>query len=429
MNRKIELLAPAGDLERLDTAIYFGADAVYMGGPQLQLRADSVGFSMESLQEGIRRVHAHRKKAYVTVNSFAFNGEIDTLPEYARALKDMGADAVIVSDLGAISTIRESVPELDVHVSTQANCTNYAAAKTYYDMGAKRIVLAREMSIDEIKRLRDKIPEELELECFVHGAMCMSFSGRCLLSAYLNNRSGNRGECTQPCRWSYHLMEHNRPGEFFEVEQTDKGTAILSSYDLNCIEFLDELANAGVNSFKIEGRMKSPYYVATVVNAYRRAMDGTASMKRLKNELNCASHRPYSSGFYYGEMKQHNPDDGGAYQQDCTFVGVVQECWDGHIRVEQRNRFRIGDELEVLSPNSMGESFFVEELLDEDGYELMSASHPQQMVEMPCNLDLQYGDILRRREVPAPENLDEEDDDGLTDEQRLAREMNEELGF
>ncbi len=427
MTKKIELLAPAGDLERLDTAIYFGADAVYMGGPQLQLRADSVGFTMETLAEGISRAHRSRRKAYVTVNSFVYNDEITTLSQYAKALHDMGADAVIVSDLGAIATIREAVPELEVHVSTQANCLNYAAARVYHDMGAKRIVLAREMSLNEIKRLRDKIPEDLELECFVHGAMCMSYSGRCLLSAFLNNRSGNRGECTQPCRWSYHLVENNRPGEYFEVEESENGTAILSSYDLNCIEFLDELADAGVNSFKIEGRMKSPYYVGTVVNAYRRAMDGTAPLKKLKKELDCVSHRPYSSGFYFGKMKQHNPADGGAYQQDCTFVGVVQECWDGKIRVEQRNRFRIGDELEVVSPHSLGESFYVDELVDEDGFELMSASRPQEMVEMPCSLDLQYGDILRRREVPL-EDENEEESGSNKDEQRLIEELNEELG-
>jgi len=427
MNRKIELLAPAGDLERLDTAIYFGADAVYMGGPQLQLRADSVGFTMEDLTEGIRRAHAHRKKAYVAVNAFAYSGEIEALPAYARALEAAGADAVIVSDLGAIRTIREAAPGLKVHVSTQANCMNHAAAQTYYDLGASRVILARELSLDEIRRIRENTPPELELECFVHGAMCMAYSGRCLLSAYLNGRSGNRGECSQPCRWHYRLEEEQRPGEYFPIEEDENGTAILSSFDLCCIDFLDQLEDAGVDSFKIEGRMKSPYYIATVVNAYRRAMDGTASLKKLRRELDCVSHRPYSSGFYFGAMKTGDAGEGD-YTQDCTFVGVVQECWDGEIRVQQRNRFRIGDELEVLSPHSMGESFWVDDLVDEDGYELMSASHPEMMVEMPCSLDLQYGDILRRREVERPEE-NEDETPAESEEDRLMRELNEELGF
>ena len=270
---QLELLAPAGDLECLRTALRFGADAVYVGGPQMQLRAGSVGFSMDDLAEAVREAHALNRRLYVTVNAFASNSEIDALSDYAQALKALGADAVIVSDLGAIAAIRRAAPDLDVHVSTQANCLNYAAAQVYADLGATRVVLGREMSLTEIAELRAKTPASLELEAFVHGAMCMAYSGRCMISAYLAGRSANRGACAQSCRWTYHLMEEKRPGQFFPVEEDDRGTTILSSLDLCCIDFLDRIAAAGVTSFKIEGRMKSPYYVATVVNAYRKRLD------------------------------------------------------------------------------------------------------------------------------------------------------------
>ena len=255
---QLELLAPAGDLERLRTALRFGADAVYVGGPQMQLRAGSVGFSMDDLAEAVREAHALNRRLYVTVNAFASNSEIDALSDYAQALKALGADAVIVSDLGAIAAIRRAAPDLDVHVSTQANCLNYAAAQVYADLGATRVVLGREMSLTEIAELRAKTPASLELEAFVHGAMCMAYSGRCMISAYLAGRSANRGACAQSCRWTYHLMEEKRPGQFFPVEEDDRGTTILSSLDLCCIDFLDRIAAAGVTSFKIEGRMKLP---------------------------------------------------------------------------------------------------------------------------------------------------------------------------
>lgn len=399
-----ELLAPAGDLERLNTALRFGADAVYCGGPKLQLRADTVGFTMDSLKTAADTAHAAGKKLYVTVNSFAMNGEIDALPDYAQALEAIGADAVIVSDLGAISTIRKSAPNLNVHVSTQANCLNYAAASVYADMGATRVVLGREMSLAEIAELRAKAPKELELEAFVHGAMCMSYSGRCMISAYLTGRSANRGACAQSCRWTYHLMEEKRPGQFFPVEEDDKGMTILSSLDMNCLSFLDQIMDAGVVSFKIEGRMKSPYYVATAVNAYRKRIDailsGTATAEHtemLQRELNAASHRPYSTGFYFGELKHHAPDE-GSYLQDCTFVGVVKELLpNGRIRFETRNKINAGDRVEILSPDSLGLSFIAQNITSADGTPEAAAARPSEIYEMDCGQTVAPGDLLRIR--------------------------------
>ncbi|MBE6032400.1 MAG: U32 family peptidase [Clostridiales bacterium] len=391
-----ELLAPAGDLECLRTALYFGADAVYVGGPLLQLRAEAAGFTLDDLKEGCRLAHEQGKKLYVTVNSFPKNQEIEPLKEYAKELYAVGVDAVIVADLGAIAAIREAAPDLEVHVSTQANCQNYLAAKTYYDMGAKRVVLGREVTLDEIAELRKLVPEDLEIEAFVHGAMCMSYSGRCLISSFLNNRSANRGDCTQPCRWQYALVEKTRPDVEFPISEADGFSTILSSHDLCCISFLDKLEEAGVCSFKIEGRMKAPYYVATVVNAYRHMMDGTATLEQIEAELECASHRPYSSGFYFGEMKKNHFND-CTYEQDCVFMATVLDWKDGRVTVEQRNHFKAGQILEVLSPNSLGEKVTAEDLRDEEGNELDAARHPQQIVTFACPLPLQAGDMLRAR--------------------------------
>ena len=399
-----ELLAPAGDLERLNTALRFGADAVYVGGPKMQLRAGAVGFTMDELKTAVQSLHAAGKKLYVTVNAFATNADIDALGDYAQALDSIGVDAVIVSDLGAIATIRRAAPHLNVHVSTQANCLNYAAANVYTDLGATRVVLGREMSLNEIAELRAKAPQSLELEAFVHGAMCMSYSGRCMISAYLAGRSANRGACAQSCRWTYHLMEEKRPGQFFPVEEDARGMTILSSLDLNCLSFLDQIMEAGVVSFKIEGRMKSPYYVATVTNAYRKRIDailsGTASPEHtamLERELNAASHRPYSSGFYFGELKHHAPDE-GAYLQDCTFVGVVcGSSGNGRIRFEARNKINEGDCVEILSPDSLGMSFIAENISNADGTRETAAARPSEIYEMDCSHPVAPGDLLRIR--------------------------------
>lgn len=404
MNQPYELLSPAGSPEALSAALRFGADAVYVGGPKLQLRAGSAGFTMDGLESAAKAAHALGRKLYVTVNAFPTNGEIDALPDYAQALYALGADAAIVADLGAIATLRRAAPGLPVHVSTQANCLNYAAARAYFDMGATRVVLGREMTLEQIAELRAKVPAALELEAFVHGAMCMAYSGRCLISAYLTGRSANRGACTQSCRWNYALMEEKRPGEYFPVEEDAGGTTLLSSYDLNGLGFLDQIMAAGVTSFKLEGRMKSPYYVATVTSAYRRRIDGilegTATPEQvalLQRELNAASHRAYASGFYFGEMKKHAPD-GGAYLSDCAFVGVVKERLPGgRLRVEVRNRIRAGETLEVLSPNHLGLSFPAANITDGEGHPLDAATVPMTLVDMDGAEGVEAGDYLRVR--------------------------------
>ncbi len=393
-----ELLSPAGDFACLKTALKFGADAVYVGGPFLQLRASKTVFDENALNEAVEYVHKHNKKIYVTVNSFTKNKEIEPLKDYSKMLYETGVDAVIVSDLGAIATIKEAAPDLEVHISTQANCCNYMAANTYYNLGAKRIVLAREMTIDEIGELHAKIPADLELEAFVHGAMCMAYSGRCLISSFLNDRSGNRGECTQPCRWSYYLMERNRPNEFYKVEEYPEHTAILSSHDMKAVSFLDELKNAGVDSFKIEGRMKTEYYVAHVVNAYRRAIDKTASLEDIERELNAVSHRPYNSGFYYGELVRNHFND-GLYHQDCTFAGVaLEDSKDGTVLIEQRNFFKKGDRLELVTPKALGINFIVSEIVNDKNEEVETACHPQEILRITCgDTKIEKGDILRTR--------------------------------
>lgn len=393
--QEYELLSPSGDMETVKAAVRYGADAVYVGGPFMQLRAQSAGFTMETLAEAASYVHGFGKKLYVTVNSFAENDEIASLGDYAFELKNAGADAVIVSDLGAIDTISNAVKDLEIHVSTQANCMNYAAANVYYRMGARRVVLARELSIEEIRKLRKNIPSDMQIEAFVHGAMCMSYSGRCLISAYLTGRSGNRGECTQPCRWKYYLYEENRPGEYFPLEEEGGKTAILSSHDMKMAEHIDELKDAGVYSFKIEGRMKTAYYTATVTNAYRMAVDGEKDFDYLNRELEAITHRPYSTGFYYGNERDHTYNS-GEYIQSCKFVGVVKDCSDGILTVEQRNNFKKGDVLEALIPGKKPVSFTVGDMINPAGETVQSAPHAQEILRMECPVELNEGDLLRR---------------------------------
>ena len=392
-----ELLAPAGSPESVETALYFGADAVYVGGPFMQLRAEAAGLSLSDLALAAEAAHKKQKKLYVTVNCFASNAEIRRLGDYARELKALGADAAIVSDLGAVAEIREACPALDVHVSTQANVLNYRAAGVYRDMGVKRIVLGREMRLEEIAGLHEALGDGVELEAFVHGAMCMAYSGRCLLSSFLTGRSGNRGECAQPCRWNYYLIEEKRRNMLIPVTQEGEATAILSSADLKCLSFLDRLEEAGVRSFKIEGRMKSPYYVATAVNTYRQYMDGKAPPEACDAELDAASHRPYTTGFYFGEAVT-DPNNDGRYRRTCDFIGVVREGGEnGFLTLEMRNRFRVGDTLEILSPHSMGLSFTVESITGENGGQKTDADLVQELVRVNCPYPLRPGDMLRRR--------------------------------
>ncbi len=396
MRMGAELLAPAGDMESLEAALRFGADAVYVGGELLQLRAKSAGFDKSALALASERVHREKKRLYVALNSLAKNEEIPLAGEYAVALYDMGVDAVIVSDLGVIAQVRRAAPKLEIHLSTQASCMNYAAATAYHELGVKRIVLARETTVEDIAKIRAMTPKALELEAFVHGAMCMAVSGRCVISSYLTGRSGNRGECAQPCRWSYALMEEKRPGEFFPIVEDGGCTAILSSHDLCCIDMLDELAAAGVTSFKIEGRMKTAYYVASVVNAYRMAMDG-GDLEYCRRELEGVKHRPYSDGFYHGYVRNNHAND-GRYRHECVFVGNVLENRDGFLKVRQRNNFKVGETLEVLSPGRRAESFEVSEILTETGDKRDAAPHPNEILYIPCDVKAEAGDFLRRRE-------------------------------
>ena len=400
----LELLCPAGDMECLRAALRFGADAVYVGGPQLQLRAANAGFSMDALAQAVKETHALGRRLYVTVNAFPTNDELEALGDYAQGLFALGVDAAIVADLGAVAVMRKAAPNLPIHISTQANCLNWAAATAWYELGASRVVLAREMTLEQIGQLRAHTPAALELEAFVHGAMCMAWSGRCMISAYLTGRSANRGGCTQSCRWRYHLVEEKRPGEFFPVEEDDRGTTILSSHDLNCLDFLDQIAAVGVTSFKIEGRMKSPYYVATVTNAYRQRLDGLANgpassefLALLQRELDAVSHRTYASGFYFGQMRRHAPDD-GVYRQDCVFAGVVMERLDsGRVRIQLRNPIHRGDVLEVLSPGSLGRTLLAEGLTTPDGRALAQVVEPMVLFDMDAPPELAAGDMLRKR--------------------------------
>ena len=400
----LELLCPAGDMECLRAALRFGADAVYVGGPQLQLRAANAGFSMDALAQAVKETHVLGRRLYVTVNAFPTNDELEALGDYAQGLFALGVDAAIVADLGAVAVMRKAAPNLPIHISTQANCLNWAAATAWYELGATRVVLAREMTLEQIGQLRAHTPAALELEAFVHGAMCMAWSGRCMISAYLTGRSANRGGCTQSCRWRYHLVEEKRPGEFFPVEEDDRGTTILSSQDLNCLDFLEQIAAAGVTSFKIEGRMKSPYYVATVTNAYRQRLDGLANgpassefLALLQRELDAVSHRTYASGFYFGQMRRHATDD-GVYRQDCVFAGVVMERLDsGRVRIQLRNPIHRSDVLEVLSPGSLGRTLLAEGLTTPDGRALAQVVEPMVLFDMDAPPELAAGDMLRKR--------------------------------
>ena len=383
-------------MECLKAALLFGADAVYCGGPLLQLRAGQTTFNEDKLREAVEYTHAHGKKLYVTVNSFAENEEIPLVGDYAKFLYSIGVDAVIVSDIGVIAEIHEKCPALPIHVSTQANTQNYRAVNVYKQLGASRVVPGREMTLAQIEEMQEKCGDT-EIEVFVHGAMCMAYSGRCLLSSFLVNRSGNRGECAQPCRWNYYLVEEKRQNMFIPVMENEKATAILSSTDLKSIEFLDRLIAAGVASFKIEGRMKSPYYVATVVNAYRQFMDGKCTLEQADYELDTISHRPYASGFFFGDAK-NSPNNDGLYHSTHSFMGVVlDKCGEDEYTVEQRNRFYVGDELEILSPGSIAKSFTVTSIIGEDGQSRESAYLVQEKVRIRCPEILRPGDMLRRK--------------------------------
>ncbi len=364
--KKPELLAPAGGMEQLAYALYFGADAIYLACDKFGLRQRAQNFSLEELPGAVKLAHEWNARVFVTCNAYVHDKDLEELPVYARALEEAGVDAVIVSDLGVLSIIKQYAPSVALHISTQASVSNAEAAKVLYGLGARRIVCAREMSLEEIAQLKRSIPEDMEVEVFVHGAMCMAISGRCLISDYLTGRSANQGHCVQPCRWEYVLEETSRPGQYFPIEEDESGTYLMNSKDLNMLEHLDKLIEAGVDSIKIEGRVKKAFYVATVVNAYRHVLDGE-NPELWASELETISHRPYSTGFFFGEAEQSCSAD--IYTQLYDWVGEVKTSVprnDGRFDVEVycRNRFYLGDTLEVLSPYASLFSLTVEGLCE-----------------------------------------------------------------
>ena len=390
----MELLAPAGSMEALLAAARYGADAVYLGGPLLQLRAGQTAFTYEDIGFAANHMHSLNKKLYVAANAFTYPGEIGNIVDYAKRLKDLGVDAMIVSDMGSIRAIHRECPDMEIHVSTQANCTNHESATAYYEMGAKRVVLARELSIDMIRELREKTPKDLELEAFIHGAMCMAYSGRCLISSYLTGRSANRGGCAQSCRWKFALTEEKRPGQYFPIEEDESGVTILSSYDLNALKLIDKIKKAGVMSLKIEGRMKTAYYVASVVNAYRMYLDGADEEICLK-ELECVSHRPYSTGFYEGEIITA-PNAPANYLHEKEYAAPVLERQGDRIVVEVKNKIVEGETIECVSPGKLGLSFIAQDMKNMDGEAIASAPVPGMLFTMPAPEGVEKGDYLRR---------------------------------
>ena len=403
----IELLAPAGDLNKLKTAIHFGADAVYVGGSAFSLRANAKNFGEEELLEAVKYVHDAGKKIYVAVNIFAFNDDFDELKKYFIFLQKANVDAVIISDPGVICVCKEVAPGLEIHLSTQANTTNKYAAKFWADNGVKRVVLARETKLEDIKGIREYLPDDVEIEAFVHGAMCISYSGRCLLSNALTGRSSNRGDCVQACRWEFEFYEKNRKGSPLTIGEDGRGTYIMNSKDLNMIEHIDKLIEAGVYSFKVEGRMKSPYYVASVINAYRKAIDlyykdpkNYKPSQALIDELFKNSHRDYTTGFYFGE-KDSVCLETSQPKCDYEFIAEVRGYDEekGMLLVEMRNRFQKGDVLEVLSNNDeyWNKQLKIEEMYDEKGNPIDDAKLVQQKIYIKTDMKLTERDILRKR--------------------------------
>ena len=393
---KSELLAPAGSLEKLKVAFLYGADAVYVGGKNFSLRQYADNFTAEELAQGIDYAHERQKKVYVAVNIFAKNADFPEAEKYFKFLERIGADAVLITDPGLIALCKKTAPGLEIHLSTQANTLNKYAVRFWAEQGIKRVVLARELGYEEIKEIAEYNPD-VEIECFVHGAMCVSYSGRCLLSNYLSERNANRGECVQACRWRYELTAYGRDGDKLELTEDERGAYILNSRDLNLLKELNKLSEAGVKSFKIEGRMKTVYYLATVVNAYRRAMDG-GDLNVSEAELTKINHRAYTKAYFYGENDKTLNYDEGQEQGEYEFAAWVIGYDDGTALVEMRNRFAVGDELEVLSPgDSFLKKFVVGDMTDEDNVPVTDAKLVQQRLKIAVPFRLYAGDILRKK--------------------------------
>ncbi len=396
-----ELLSPAGDAECFDSALNFGADAVYLAGKQFGMRSAPANFDMLTLRTAVEKAHKKGVKVYVTCNTLPRNEEIDRMPAFLEETADCGIDAFIIADLGVMSLAAKYAPKVERHVSTQAGVVNYQTAGMLYDMGASRVVLARELSLDDIAGIRAKTNPKLEIEAFIHGSMCVSFSGRCLISSYLTGRDANRGDCAQPCRWKYHLYEEHREGQYFPVTEEDGGTYLYNSRDLCMIEHIDDVLKAGVTSLKIEGRAKSAYYVAVTTNAYRHALDdyyaqgeGWTLAPWIKEELEKVSHREYNTGFYYGAEPGQNTKDGG-YIRKYQVVAVCDDYRDGRAYLTQRNKFYAGDELDILPPGGVPFILRPDNMFDEQGEPIPSAPHATQKLSIITETEIPKGSLLR----------------------------------
>ena len=406
--RPVELLIPASSLEVLKIAVIYGADAVYIGGEVFGLRAKAKNFSMEDMAEGIQFAHEHGVKVYVTANILAHNGDLEGVREYFIQLKEIKPDALIISDPGIYTIAKEICPEIERHISTQANNTNYGTYQFWWNQGAKRVVTARELSLKEIAEIRKNIPDEMEIETFVHGAMCISYSGRCLLSNYFTGRDANQGACTHPCRWKYAVVEEKRPGEYLPVYENERGTYIFNSKDLCMIEHIPELIEAGIDSFKIEGRMKTALYVATVARTYRKAIDDylTSPEKYKENmdwyleQISNCTYRQFTTGFFFGKPSEESQIyDNNTYIKEYTYLGIVGERNEERLyRIEQRNKFSVGEQIEVMKPDGRNIPVTVKRIVDENGNEMESAPHPKQVLYIDLGQELEMYDILRRQE-------------------------------
>ncbi|MDF2609360.1 MAG: peptidase [Lachnospiraceae bacterium] len=407
-HKKPELLIPASNLEVLQTAIIYGADAVYIGGEMYGLRAKAKNFSSDDMRDGIDFAHSHGKKVYVTANITAHNEDMAGVRQYFYELKEIKPDAIIISDPGVFEIAKEVVPEIDIHVSTQANNVNYGTYGFWHRMGATRVVSARELSLDEIKGIRENIPDELEIETFVHGAMCIAYSGRCLLSNYFTGRDANRGACTHACRWKYHITESTRPGEYLPIEENERGTYIFNSKDLCMIEYIPELINAGIDSFKVEGRMKTALYVASVARTYRKAIDDffespvlyQQNLPWYREEISKCTYRQFTTGFFFDKPKEDAQIyDNNTYIKEYTYLGLINgRNDDGLYELEQRNKFLVGETIEAMKPNGQNIAVTIKRITDEQGNEMDSCPHPQQKIFVDFGIEMEPFDLLRRKE-------------------------------
>ncbi len=403
--KKLEVLAPAGDFERFDAALDYGADAIYLGGQAFGMRASPQNFTFENLKLAVTKAHSKNVKVYMTCNTLPRNNEIAGFQGFIEQAVTCNIDAIITTDIGLLSLIKKYAPGLEIHISTQAGIVNYATANEFYNMGAKRVVLARELSLDEISDIRANTPNDLDIEAFVHGAMCVSFSGRCLLSSYMVNRDANRGECAQPCRWGYYLVEEKRPNELYQITEDEQGTYILNAKDLCMLDNIDKVAKAGVTSLKIEGRAKSSYYVSVVTNAYRQAVDILRNDPDnfmlpdwLKEEVFKVSHRKYCTGFFFGHPKDCQYYENSGYIRDYDVVGIVNECKDNVLYGAQRNKFSVGDSVEILSPGGRKPvTLTINELYNEKGESIESACHATMDFSMPCEYGFPKNSIIRKQ--------------------------------